>query len=243
MTSRSTALVLLGDTCTLMTEADLTAQFTEYLPLRRGRPAHPGLTGPLVAAEFACGEGVADIVQAWVAAEALARWPDVWWEALTSETAAALVSHLQHRGAGSLAALAQVRGLTLPTTRRHVSDLRRAGLLEMHDGVYRLADEARVRPGSEIWAFELKLRDWRRALYQALRYRSFAHYAVVVLPERRPSVTIDVSAFALFGIGLVVVPESGGPRFAIAPRKQRPRSRVTHMAAVAQLVARPGSAD
>lgn len=33
-----------------------------------------------------------------------------------------------------------------------------------------------------VLAFEMKLRDWRKALTQALRYRYFANAALVVLP-------------------------------------------------------------
>ena len=34
-----------------------------------------------------------------------------------------------------------------------------------------------------VFAFEVKLRDWRKAIMQANRYRFFAHVAIVVLPE------------------------------------------------------------
>lgn len=60
-----------------------------------------------------------------------------------------------------------------------------------------------TRAKTRITAFELKLRDWRRAFHQAYRYSYFADCAVVVLP---PNVAAraknNIHLFQQYGIGL-----------------------------------------
>jgi len=54
-----------------------------------------------------------------------------------------------------------------------------------------------------LCAFEVKLRDWRRALMQANRYRFFAHVAVVVLPETICHRALEhIDTFRMVGVGL-----------------------------------------
>jgi hypothetical protein len=54
-----------------------------------------------------------------------------------------------------------------------------------------------------IRAFELKLRDWRKALKQAHRYRFFAHAAIVVLPPDCCAIAIkSLDTFQLLEVGL-----------------------------------------
>lgn len=50
-------------------------------------------------------------------------------------------------------------------------------------------------------AVELKLRDWSRALRQAIAYRTWANAAWVLLAKRPPVVAIDVAAAAGVGLG------------------------------------------
>jgi len=54
-----------------------------------------------------------------------------------------------------------------------------------------------------IRAFELKLRDWRKALKQAHRYRFFAHVAIVVLPPESCATALRfLDTFQLLNVGL-----------------------------------------
>jgi len=54
-----------------------------------------------------------------------------------------------------------------------------------------------------IYSFEIKLKDWRKALSQAYRYKYFSHYSIVVLPDKRiNSSTIPIDTFKSLNIGL-----------------------------------------
>ena len=53
-----------------------------------------------------------------------------------------------------------------------------------------------------LHAFEGKLKDWRRALQQAFRYRYFADKAIVVMPWANADVALaNLEAFRLSGVG------------------------------------------
>lgn len=45
------------------------------------------------------------------------------------------------------------------------------------------ADIVAVNPENQVFVFELKLFNWKKALNQAYRGTSFAHYSYVILPE------------------------------------------------------------
>lgn len=73
-----------------------------------------------------------------------------------------------------------------------------------------------------LHAFEAKLTKWRKALEQAGRNTSFAHYAYVVLPARAAGPALRAEAeFTRRGVGLLVL---GGksPHLAIKPRRGEP---------------------
>ena len=59
--------------------------------------------------------------------------------------------------------------------------LRTQLITEQDNATFYLSEKLNI-PDVEICAFEFKLKDWRRAFFQATRYRNFAHRVYVVLP-------------------------------------------------------------
>lgn len=56
----------------------------------------------------------------------------------------------------------------------------------------------------QVISFELKLTDWRRAMVQAFRYKSFSHLAYVVMPETTvENAKLHINEFQQYGIGLI----------------------------------------
>ena len=56
----------------------------------------------------------------------------------------------------------------------------------------------------DVISFELKLTNWRGALMQAFRYRSFSDYSYVVLPEETAIKALEhLEMFIRYGIGLI----------------------------------------
>lgn len=95
-------------------------------------------------------------------------------------------------------------GLSLYTIRKNLSQLEESEIVERcGDSEYRIAPSFRM-PLIELWALELKLHDWKRALYQALQYRAFAHCAAVVVPEESAHcIERHSERFSSFNIGVI----------------------------------------
>jgi hypothetical protein len=85
-----------------------------------------------------------------------------------------------------------------------------------------------------IFAFEMKLRDWRKALSQAFRYRYFADVALIVLPPEIAAKAIDkLSIFREIKVGLWSFDEKTGRIEEIfTPRRSRPFSESARQKAI-----------
>jgi len=94
---------------------------------------------------------------------------------------ARLLLSLQQRPLSLQSILKRVR-ISRASFRKCMSELISAGLAERTEtGCYQLKISP-VHPVSNIIALEVKLSKWKRALYQAQRYRAFANASYVVLP-------------------------------------------------------------
>ena len=90
---------------------------------------------------------------------------------------------------------------------------------------------------ARILAFEMKLKDWRKALSQAFRYRYFADAALVVVPpETAARAIVALSTFRETQVGLWSFDEKTGRIQEIfTPRRARPFSETAREKAIAIL--------
>jgi hypothetical protein len=90
-----------------------------------------------------------------------------------------------------------------------------------------------------IVALEAKLRDWRRALYQAVQYASYAFEVWVVLDTAflQPAL-VHVDEFEKRGIGLLALSENGESEVVSAAARKPPRSHERFWQANAEIVRR-----
>lgn len=74
-------------------------------------------------------------------------------------------------------------------------------------------------------AFEMKIKNWRRALTQAYRYSAFAHYSYVIMDEAfcRPAIQ-NIDMFQKSNIGLLSIDINSQLRWYHRPRYQDPYS-------------------
>jgi hypothetical protein len=96
---------------------------------------------------------------------------------------------------------------------------------------------SRLRMGESLLAFEMKLRDWRKALGQAYRYRYFADAAYVVLPPQAAEIAKQhLSVFQKLCVGLWSFDkDSDTIRKIYTPRRAKPLSEKARERAVATL--------
>ena len=90
-------------------------------------------------------------------------------------------------------------------TRQTINALLRENLaIYLKNGKLKLTAKAYI-PHIEILSIEFKLSDWRKALRQAARHRSFADRAYVVMPmSKRNVLKSNIAMFAAFGISVIV---------------------------------------
>lgn len=61
----------------------------------------------------------------------------------------------------------------------------------------------------EIWSFELKLKNWKRAVFQSLRYKIFSDYVYIVMPDNmREIIKTHEKTFRDFNIGVLIYDEN-----------------------------------
>jgi len=105
----------------------------------------------------------------------------------------------------SIANLARAAAITLPSIRRIVQPLEHIdAVCTDADNMLRVVDLGRIeRP--EIWAFELKLDDWKRCLFQTLVCRSYAQRVTAVFPMAKAKhIEAIAPTFAGHGIGVML---------------------------------------
>lgn len=57
----------------------------------------------------------------------------------------------------------------------------------------------------ELWAFELKLKNWKRAIYQAAQYQSFTDKVFTVFPINKKELILkNLESFQKLGIGCII---------------------------------------
>jgi hypothetical protein len=92
-------------------------------------------------------------------------------------------------------------------------------------------------PQIEICSFEFKLKNWRRAFYQAKRYRTFSHRVFVVMPcSTVGRVNGALEHFRRFNIGLISHGAKGVSEQLLPSRKREPLSRAGFIRALGMLL-------
>lgn len=143
-----------------------------------------------------------------------------------TESAATLMSFLKPRSPRTLNYLVLHSGLTRETARRTLRDLACAGAVSNATDSSYLLDPAWKRPLENLWAFELKLHDWRRALFQACQYQAFADSVCIVMPSKQsPYAPIRSDVLSAVGVGLILFdPYTSCIQIQVRPRHSRPTS-------------------
>lgn len=160
-------------------------------------------------------------------------------ELLRQETCCRIVVALRAKQPKSVDQLVLEVARSRKTVRYWLARMEQEGLVRAVSAQGHVLGPKSSLPDCEIWCFEGKLRNWKRALYQATRYRAFAHRSLVVMPEDsvRPA-EAQVDRFRLARVGLLALDDNGCLRVITSPRPQRPRSLVMHTMAKGRVLAR-----
>lgn len=206
-------------------EADLSESFHEHVEPRLWSRQPLGTWVSTM--ESTCSEGRADIVWGRFGPEYCPTQIAPYAEVFRNLTASRILAFvLRHRAAQTQDALLKCTGVSLPVLRKWIGELRFHELLiETKDQRFTAGQLARTLPMVEICSFELKLKNWQRALYQATRYRSFSHRVFVVMPEDGAAAAFENrSSFIKANVGLISHSKTGHSEVLVRPSKRKPHA-------------------
>jgi hypothetical protein len=187
--------------------------------------------------ESTCSDGRADLVSASLPEGTLEGRLGEWCSLITRPTCSRVLACFPRNSVRTERFLLRRLGVSVEGLRRALREMLHAGLLrDLGGGRYRLDDDF-VLPNIEITSFEFKLSNWRRALYQATRYRVFSHRVYVVLPaESTRAAAENSNLFAGLNIGLIAHSSDGNCHQLVRPRKREPIARHRMIMAIGALI-------
>ncbi len=152
-------------------------------------------------------------------------------------TDSAVLAFLNQRSHISAESLADMTGFAVRSVRSTLSRLHDIGYIRRtKSGEYTLSRWS-IASGYSLWAFELKLNNTRRAVYQAQQYRSFANIVMIVVPPGKVDLFKQFRiAMRRWGIGLASF-DSLTRQFKIilAPDKKKSLSKQHRIYAISKL--------
>lgn len=159
-------------------------------------------------------------------------------EALHNPATARILSLAKRDAPRTEQYLYRASGLSAPVVRRSIATLESLAFLSRTPSETLILSPDFPVTGWELWAFEIKVEKWQRALYQALQYQAFAHRVAVVIPERwAHRVEAQAEKFRKLNVGAIALNEQDSTiRFIVRPVKRRPASRFHHLYALGRFV-------
>lgn len=173
--------------------------------------------------EVICQQGIADFVGL-TSGDFIRRYN--FANISSIESSSLVLSLLKHKSGRSRMYLKNKTELSDATLNRTLKELAASNYIFEKDNLYFVSVQNTI-PKDNIWAFELKLSNWKRAMFQALQYKAFANYSVVVFPlEKEKVLHENLQAFVEFNIGVLLYDaKTGNNKWLKHPRKEKPISK------------------
>ncbi|USG65132.1 hypothetical protein NDK47_23910 [Brevibacillus ruminantium] len=216
-------------------ESILIDSFESYLSQRSSKRY------PVIIREMDCWQGRADVVAAY--------FNDGWTLPVGAENImsrlgpAQLLAVLYPKRKQKYPDIVSLSGLSESTVRRVLKELLEIGLIQKYESESYTLHPSVVLPNVTFHAYEGKLHNWKRALYQAINYLGFAQYSSIVMPERYVKAALDnIEHFKINGIGIISVTNQKYKVY-LKPRKNRPRKRAFHLVGIGKTIATMNQSD
>lgn len=124
---------------------------------------------------------------------------------ISIDTCTNILGSLQKNSPRTLEYICKNTGYSPSTTKKILSELDAHELVSISSSGSYTVNFDPNQYEYEIWAFELKLSNWKRALFQALQYKVFAHRVYIVLPFSKKNIAYtNIDIFKTHGIGLML---------------------------------------
>lgn len=185
--------------------------------------------------EFDCWQGRADLVSAKVNGDFSLSLKQV--EILTNLTNAQVLSLLHYKSPRTFKFIKNRLALTDQTIKKAIRNLINNEMVEVTAKGNFLLNSNFILPKVEFNAYEVKLQNWKRALYQSTQYFGFSHYSWVIMPERyiKPALKNGVF-FEANGVGLIGIDPNGTKTIYIRASKNQPRKKAFYLVGVGKVM-------
>lgn len=186
-----------------MSELQMANAFETLLNLKEGIKGFPSFKA--IFREVACQQGIADFIA--ITGNNLEKLSDNFFESgtVSLDSYSLIISLLKSRSPRTEDFLVSSSGLSRNTVRKVLKELEEnETICKNEKGAIMLSPNWGL-PKLELWAFELKLKDWKRALFQTLQYKAFANRVVIVVPEDKETIiNKNLDVFKNLQVGVMV---------------------------------------
>lgn len=192
----------------------------------------------LVAKEIICQQGVADfitIVGSQLKQKQIEKINHVFNG--STEGYIKVFSLLRHFVPRTESYLIKKSGFSRKTVRSILKNLMdKKAIVGLSKGPFMLSPSWRLK-SVELWAFELKINDWKRAIFQSLQYKAFADRVTIVFPvEREKILRENIEIFKKSKIGVMLFDAFNQHyKILLPPLKSKPSSRTHRLFAFSKI--------
>ncbi|MCE4048051.1 helix-turn-helix domain-containing protein [Bacillus sp. Au-Bac7] len=191
--------------------------------------------GEIILREVDCWQGRADIVTAKITGEFKMTFDQA--ECISNLTNAQVLSLLHYNSPRTFQYIKSRLLLAEQTIKKSIRLLINSGIVSQTEKKSYILSKDFVLPKIEFNAFEAKLHNWKRALYQSTQYYGFAHYSWVVMPEKyiKPAVE-NIRYFESNGIGLLSIDEKGVKKYYVRAKKNQPNRKAFYLVGIGKFM-------
>lgn len=185
--------------------------------------------------ELDCWQGRADVVK--VINNSKLKYCKSQGLALTNLTNARILSLLHYRSPRTLKFIEKKTYFKITTIKKSLRELIKCDLVIKTDNESYLLNPSFIFPSITFDAYEAKISNWRRALYQAIQYKGFANTSSVVMPTKHiANALLHSKDFLSNGIGLYEINHSGKVIKHIIAKKSQPRRKDFYLVGVGKYI-------
>ena len=173
--------------------------------------------------EVTCPQGIADFV----ALTSNGLMTQYSFDRVSSiESCCQILTFLKNNSGRTLKYVCSQTGLDIINAKKYIREMIHNGYVREEKGLlYRNIPD--VSSHTLSWAFELKLTNWKRAIFQALQYKAFSNYSIVVFPYEKEKVLVkNIHFFKELNVGLLLFDVSEHKiKWLYYPKKDNPISK------------------
>lgn len=142
------------------------------------------------------------------------------------ESSSVILSFLKYHSGRRKDYLKKKTALSDNLLNKSIRELQNNKFIVEANGLYYISPQMELF-NDNIWAFELKLSNWKRALFQALQNKTFSNFSIVVFPFGKEHVLMqNLDVFAKLNVGVLLFEASSfKTKWLYRAKKEQPVSK------------------